>query len=1037
MAANTEYTKIKESTISAFFTKLKAFFWPKSDVVNVNLADVAVTGDYDDLINKPDLSQFITKSVNDLVNYYTKSQTYTQTEVNSLIGAIQQFHYEIVATLPATGAGNILYLLGPTGSGSDKYEEYVYANSTWTKIGDTSIDLSGYVTTTALNTALADYTTTANLTTLLAGKQDTISDLATIRSGAAAGATAYQKPSGGIPKSDLASAVQTSLGKADTALQSFTETDPTVPAWAKTANPPTEVFIAEYNVTPFADIYAAYQAGKSILVEQGGTFAVLTDIGSSSASFAQPMGAGKMWECFSVSQTGGWSRSWEEIVDVTNLSQLSDDATHRLVTDTEKATWNAKYDKPSDGIPASDLASGVIPSVPVQDVEVDGVSVLNDGVAEIPAIPTTYAGSATAGGAADKALGIPYGEVDSDSTATDIKASVDNFPTTLVAGVCAYIRNDVVSSASGFTLNINGTGAKPVYASNADASRVTTLFSAATTFLFVYNPTRVSGGCWDMYYGYNANDNTIGYMLRTNGAVPPTASKFYRYRLLFTSDDYQSLIPANTSSSTNATAARAVNQAKINPFAPIYYYSNTTAVDAGVSPGASYVWLQYSGITLGYSFNRTGSALTMTAKDPVFLKCAPQADGSAIMDADTPIVQALPSTEDGNIYIYLGIAESATAITLYYWHPIYWYKDGAIRQWTNAKEIVVDSVPTQGSTNPVSSGGVKAALDGKQDTLESGVNIKTINNQSLLGSGNIDIQGGGKSIEDVSSADVTLAAQVGKSYIWSVIPTSMNIQLPANPADGSEIEMRFLTGSATLPTISFGSTRILWPGGEISLMLDAVHLLKFNYSALGGWACDCLVCYSPFPALPEGYTAYLWIGKTTGTGYINTGYAPKTKPRVTTSLMKIGAIPDADLFGSNGSPLFIFNPGQTAAGNVLFSFYYKYGNKSSGNITGVTFNEFVWYDVDAKEDITFGGQLYSWATEWDYSSNSANIFIFGGRNFSGSNIRMKRTRIYDGDTLVRDLCPCTDPDGNPGMYDLVTEAFYGCAIAGQPLEVGN
>ena len=53
----------------------------------------------------------------------------------------------------------------------------------------------------------------------LSGKQDTISDLATIRSGAQAGATAYQKPNGGIPKTDLASAVQTSLGKADTALQ--------------------------------------------------------------------------------------------------------------------------------------------------------------------------------------------------------------------------------------------------------------------------------------------------------------------------------------------------------------------------------------------------------------------------------------------------------------------------------------------------------------------------------------------------------------------------------------------------------------------------------------------------------------------------------------------------------------------------------------------------------------------------------------------------------------------------------------------------
>lgn len=49
---------------------------------------------------------------------------------------------------------------------------------------------------------------------------------------------AYVIPSGGIPASDLSSAVQTSLGKADTALQSFTETDPTVPAWAKAANKP-------------------------------------------------------------------------------------------------------------------------------------------------------------------------------------------------------------------------------------------------------------------------------------------------------------------------------------------------------------------------------------------------------------------------------------------------------------------------------------------------------------------------------------------------------------------------------------------------------------------------------------------------------------------------------------------------------------------------------------------------------------------------------------------------------------------------------
>lgn len=37
----------------------------------------------------------------------------------------------------------------------------------------------------------------------------------------------------------------------------------------------------------------------------------------------------------------------------------------------------------------------------------------------------------------------------------------------------------------------------------------------------------------------------------------------------------------------------------------------------------------------------------------------------------------------------------------------------------------------------------KTELDNKQDTLVSGSNIKTINNESILGSGNIDIQGGG------------------------------------------------------------------------------------------------------------------------------------------------------------------------------------------------------------------------------------------------------------------------------------------------------
>lgn len=52
----------------------------------------------------------------------------------------------------------------------------------------------------------------------------------------------------------------------------------------------------------------------------------------------------------------------------------------------------------------------------------------------------------------------------------------------------------------------------------------------------------------------------------------------------------------------------------------------------------------------------------------------------------------------------------------------------------------IDNTPTSGSTNPVTSDGIKTALDTKQDTLVSGTNIKTINNQSVLGNGNLDVK---------------------------------------------------------------------------------------------------------------------------------------------------------------------------------------------------------------------------------------------------------------------------------------------------------
>lgn len=114
----------------------------------------------------------------------------------------------------------------------------------------------------------------------------------------------YTKPSTGIPKSDLASAVQTSLGKADTAVQ--TETDPTVPTWAKASSKPT---------------YTASEVGAVPTTRKVNGKALSADI------------------TLSASDVGALP-STTSIPD--SLSDLSSDSTHRTVTDAEKTAWNAK-----------------------------------------------------------------------------------------------------------------------------------------------------------------------------------------------------------------------------------------------------------------------------------------------------------------------------------------------------------------------------------------------------------------------------------------------------------------------------------------------------------------------------------------------------------------------------------------------------------------------------------------------------------------------------------------------------------------------
>jgi len=221
----------------------------------------------------------------------------------------------------------------------------------------------------------------------------------------------YAKPSGGIPKTDLASAVQTSLGKADSALQSSnvtstyssTGTDPVNGAAIadaiskETDELPTknsskllssgtlyeqlQVLVQSVNelndnIESFLEIenYGELRADSISLMEApkiGDDNMIITGSGAPSVT---PAFAGQVYidttnNGIYIASNKDNSTYWRYIT-YTNSVAASGGSTLSLVTTGDKYNWNNKYAKPSGGIPSTDLASAVQTSLGKADTAV-------------------------------------------------------------------------------------------------------------------------------------------------------------------------------------------------------------------------------------------------------------------------------------------------------------------------------------------------------------------------------------------------------------------------------------------------------------------------------------------------------------------------------------------------------------------------------------------------------------------------------------------------------------------------------------------
>lgn len=93
--------------------------------------------------------------------YYTETEIDAKVNnINSQINSLIGFTATIVNSLPSTGEVGVMYLKLNTSASVDGniYDEYIWVNNKFEKIGstETTVDLSGYVTQTEMNTQLAN-----------------------------------------------------------------------------------------------------------------------------------------------------------------------------------------------------------------------------------------------------------------------------------------------------------------------------------------------------------------------------------------------------------------------------------------------------------------------------------------------------------------------------------------------------------------------------------------------------------------------------------------------------------------------------------------------------------------------------------------------------------------------------------------------------------------------------------------------------------------------------------------------------------------
>ena len=205
--------------------------------------------------------------------------------------------------------------------------------------------------------------------------------------------------------------------------------------------------------------------------------------------------------------------------------------------------------------------------------------------------------------------------------------------------------------------------------------------------------------------------------------------------------------------------------------------------------------------------------------------------------------------------------------------------------------------------------------------------------------------------------------------------------------------------------------------------IDA-ELTSYGYATGYRWI---TVPHKPTSRLPEGYTELEYI-EGAGNQYVDTGLKPNQNTTVEMRFKMVNTNADYALFGSRDSAsanmFTLISRGATFRASIAgtISDFYDFGADMTQPVTAVMGDGGVDINGSARQISTSAFQC------------AYTCLILAARNGStpawGALARLYYCRIYDGETLVRDYVPATDPGGTAGLFDLVNAQFYGNAGSG-------